>query len=80
MQSAERPTRLLTIVHPLLAVVEVPADPCGVVPVPQRVLQTLDQRAELLQRPEDAGALIQGGPVHVLPMDKDPRSFSFSFG
>lgn len=79
VEIAERLTGLLTVIHPLLAVVKVPADPCGVVSVPQRILQTLDQRAEVLQGPEDAGALIQEGPVHVLPMDTNPRSFPFSF-
>lgn len=53
----------------MLAVVKVTADPRWVVSVPQRVLETLDQRAEVLQGSEDAGALIQERPVHVLPID-----------
>lgn len=64
----------LTIVHPLLAVVKVPADPCRVVSVPQWVLETLDQRAEVLQGSEDARALIQERPVHVLPIDISQQS------
>lgn len=52
--------------HPLLAVVEVSADPCGVVAGSQRVLEALDQSAEMLQGLEDLGALVQHGQVHAL--------------
>lgn len=55
---------------------KVPADPCRVVSVPQRVLETVDQRAEVLQGSEDVRALIQEGPVGVLPIDNNRRSFS----
>ena len=56
----------VTIMHPLFTVLEVPADPGRGVPVPERVLQALDQGAEVLQGLEHRRALVQHGHVHVL--------------
>lgn len=57
---------LLTVVHPLFTAVQVPADARGVVAVTQRVLQTLDQSAEMLQGLEDLRALVQHEQVRAL--------------
>lgn len=56
---------VLTVVHPLLTALEVPADPSRVVPGPQRVLQALDQGAEMLQGLEDLRALVQHEQVYA---------------
>lgn len=58
--------RALTVAHPLLTVVEVSADSGRVVAASQRVLQTLDQRAEVLQGLEDLRALVQHGQVRAV--------------
>lgn len=72
----------LTIPHPLLTVEEVPADPSRVLPGSQRVPQTLNQRAEMLQGFEDLWTLIQHRHLHALMIlfktqrsDTDRRRF-----
>lgn len=61
--------RLITIVHLVFTVVEVPADPCRVVSGSHRVLQTLDHSADVLQGLENCCTLVQKMQVHNLEVD-----------
>lgn len=58
--------KLLTIAHPLFTVQEISADSGWIVAGSKRVLQGLDQFAEVLESLKDLYALVQHGQVHIL--------------
>lgn len=62
----QRFKRLITIIHLLFTVEEVPADACRVVPGSHWVLQALDHSADVLQGLENYCTVVQKRQAHAL--------------
>lgn len=56
-----------TIVEHVPAIVQVLAESSGMISCAQRVLQAVDQRAQVMKSPQDLWSLIQHGHVHQTP-------------